>query len=420
MTVRPTNRWRGVTAITFLAVGAGVVYGSPAAVVAGIVGVTFAAYAAQSTAPEPDLDIERTLSTDAPEPGDEVTVSLAITNQGGNLFDLRIIDGVPDAIEVTEGAPRIATALRPGKTARFSYTVEATRGRHTFEPVTVITRDASGAMEREREIAVESTFESTPHLMEVGDVPLRASTVRRVGTVETNEAGAGVEFHAVRDYRPGDPLSRVDWRRLARTGDLSTIEFRRERAAAVVAVVDAREPNQVFGPDGEPIIEHAVRAAGGVAASRLDAGDRVGVASFGPHWAFTAPGLGRDHRERIRRSLALDTGFATHPPDRRFLSGLVFRRLRKNLPADAQVVWCSPLVDDAVVRFLRRLEATGHPVTVVSPDPTGSDTPGQRLARIERTVRIRRLRRVGIRVVDWDIEQSLPVAIAAARRGWRR
>lgn len=420
MTVRETNRWRGVTAITFLAVAVGVLASRPSALVAGALGVAYAAYASRATPPDPTLEIERTLSDADPEPGDTVDVTCEVHNAGGFLPDLRLVDGVPDALEVTERSPRLATALRPGKRASFSYTLEVGRGRHDFDPVTVLTRDPSGAMERQREVAAETTIECTPRLPDVGDVPLRASTVRRVGTVASTEAGSGVEFHAVRDYRPGDPLSRVDWRRLARTGDLATIEFRREHAASVVAVVDGRERSRVSCPDGRPVLDHAVFAAGGVAAARLDAGDRVGVAAFGPHWEWTAPGLGRDHRERLRRSLALDDGFATHPPERRFLAGLVFRRLRRNLPANAQVVWCGPLLDDASVRYLRRLEATGHPVTVVSPDPTHAGTPGQRLADVERSLRIRSLRRAGIRVVDWDPGDSLPAAFAGARRGWRR
>lgn len=420
MTVRRTYRWRGVTAITFLAVAAGVLTNQPAALLVGVVGVAYAAYARQSDPPEPDLAVERTISDTTPALGDEVTVTVTVKNNGGFLPDLRLVDGVPDALEVEERSPRFATALRAGKSASFSYTLTAERGRHAFDPLTVLIRDGSSALERERTQSIDTPIECTPRLADIGSFPLRASTVRRVGTVPTNEAGSGVEFHAVRDYRPGDPLSRVDWRRLARTGELSTVEFRREHAATVVAVVDTREPCHTRCPDDQPVIDYAVQAAGGVVAARLDEGDRAGIAAFGPHWEWTAPSIGRDHRERVRRSLALDTGYAPHPPDRRFLSGLVFRRLRKHLPANAQVVWCSPLLDDDVVDFLRHLEARGHAVTVVSPDPTRRETPGQRLASIERTLRIRDLRRAGIRVVDWDVADSLPVTLAGARRGWRQ
>ena len=96
----------------------------------------------------------------------------------------------------------------------------------------------------------------------------------------------------------------------------------------------------------------------------------------------------------------------------------MFRRLRKHLPDDAQVVFCSPLVDDDAADYVRRLEASGHPVTVVSPDVTGADTLGQQFSRMERAVRIRSLRTAGVRVIDWRAGDSLALAVADAERGW--
>jgi hypothetical protein len=63
------------------------------------------------------------------------------------------------------------------------------------------------------------------------------------------------------------------------------------------------------------------------------------------------------------------------------------------------------------------LDAYGHLVTVVSPDPTTADTPGHRLARVQRRNRISRLRAAGLRVVDWG-EESLAAEITRARGRW--
>ncbi|RJS95657.1 DUF58 domain-containing protein, partial [Halococcus sp. IIIV-5B] len=93
------------------------------------------------------------------------------------------------------------------------------------------------------------------------------------------------------------------------------------------------------------------------------------------------------------------------------------RRLRRRLPARAQVVVCSPVCDDALVRLVRRLDVGGHRVSVVSPDPTATDTPGCQLARTERRVRLSKLRAAGIPVIDWDDE---PIAVALARAGGSR
>ena len=418
MPTNETNRWRGVTALSLFAAAAGAAVSAPAALLPAVLGVGYAAYAQLFGPPSASLAVERTVHADDPEPGDEVDVTLELTNEGSFVPDLRVTDGVPESLEVVDGSPRLATSLRPGKRATVTYTVEMRRGEHAFEDVHVLARDLSGAHENEATLPANSVVASIPSLPKLDSFPLRSQTVQRVGRVPTSTGGTGVEFYATREYRTGDPLSRVDWNRLARTGDLSTVQYREERAATVVVLVDSRAEAHVADDDGEDAVEHAVQAAGGITSALLDSGDRVGLAAFGPHWTWLAPGLGRDHRVRARDALARNRGFAALDPDRRFLGALVFRRLQKHLPADAQVVFCSPLVDDDAVEYARRLEAGGNPVTVVSPDVTGDATLGQQVARIERATRLRLLRKSGIRVVDWSASDSLPVAVATAERGW--
>ncbi len=52
-------------------------------------------------------------------------------------------------------------------------------------------------------------------------------------------AGASLEFHEYRDYQPGDDLRHVDWRALARTGQMHTRLYREEIAATAEIVLDA-------------------------------------------------------------------------------------------------------------------------------------------------------------------------------------
>jgi len=163
------------------------------------------------------------------------------------------------------------------------------RGEYEFDAVRVRARDPSGARETEATIRAASTVASVPTLPRLDSFPLRSQTVQRVGRVSTSQGGSGVEFHATREYRPGDPLSRVDWNRLARTGELSTVQYREERAATVVAIVDAREQSHVADADGESAVEYGVEAAGGVASALLDSG----TASASPRSAPTGRGSSR-------------------------------------------------------------------------------------------------------------------------------
>ncbi|QLG64126.1 DUF58 domain-containing protein [Halorarum salinum] len=409
-----------MAALALVPVGLGALLESPSLVVAGAVGVAFAAYARADTAPHPDLAVTRELSTTTPDPGEEVTVTLRVVNAGdGVVPDLRLIDGVPPALAV-EGSARLGTALRPGKAATLRYTVTAVRGAHEWRPVHVVTRNASGSREHDERVEAETTMRCAPDLEASASLPLRGLTTQYAGRVATDVGGAGLEFHSTREYRHGDPAKRVNWAQYARTGELSTLLFREERAATVVLCIDAREGSYLApDPDAANAVERSVDAATQACSALLGSGDRVGVAAFAPGECWLPPGSGADHAAAARELLGTHPSLAPTPPAERFLATTWFRRFRRRLPADAQVVFCSPMADDYALTVARRLDAHGHAVTVVSPDPTAADTPGRTLARVERANRLSRLRRAGIRVLDWG-EEPLATELERAAARWSR
>lgn len=421
--VHSTGRWQGIGALAFAGIGLGILVEQPAVLLAGAVGVGYSAYARSSALPPGEISAERVLENPRPEPGEEVSVRVTVTNESGRFLpDLRLVDGVPEALSVAEGSPRFGTALRAGESATFSYTVSARRGVHEFGPTLLVARDLVGAIEEERLLAAETTLTCVPQLRETGEsLALRPQATRYAGRVETGRGGEGTQFHATREYRPGDPLKRIDWNRRARTGELTTVEFREERAATVVVLIDARGPAyRSPGPEDPHAVDRSVDAAGSLFATLSAAGDRVGIAALGDEPCWLAPGTGRDHRTAARELLATHPVLSPVPstnPSGWFRSR---RRLRRRLSPGTQVVFCTPLADDPAGRFARRLEEHGHPVTVLSPDPTGDRTPGHRLAAVSRTLRLSALRRAGIPVIDWRTNEPLDAALARHNeRGWK-
>lgn len=425
-----TDRWRGVNAIALLVSGAGVLAGQPGLVLAGVIGITFAAVSRASTPPSVDLSIDRELSDRSPGPDETVRVTVWVTNTGDSvLSDLRVIDGVPPALTVEDGSPRLGTALRPGNRAEFEYTVRASRGVHRFDPSLVIARDVSGTAERRLELTDQTTITCVPPLSSAVSLPLCAQTTGVAGQVVTSEGGSGVEFHSVREYRPGDPLNRIDWNRTARTGEFSTVEFQRERSATVVILIDAREAAYIApSSDDPPAIERSITAAGALFDGFLASDDRVGIAALSPTDCWLDPGSGTTHRARARELLGTHPALSPTAPDELFFKTTKLRRLRRRLPNDAQVVFCSPLSDPYAATAARRLNAHGHRVTILSPDPTiewidpetvpNSDrSAGERLERIDRSLRCSELRDDGIRVIDWGTE-PLQTAIDGAAQRW--
>lgn len=399
----------------------GIVIGNPTALLLGTVGVAYSAYAREKTAPVPEIEVERGLSEVDVRPGDEIQVDVELTNVGQTVLpDLRVVDGVPDQLQVVDGSARLGTALRPGESAAFSYIVEADRGEHVWRPTTVAARNWSGTAEREAEFTEETGFTCVRDLRPMEEFPLRQQTIEHAGDVTTSTGGSGLEFHTVREYRHGDPMKRIDWNRKAKTGDFQTVEYREERAATVALVVDTREAAYVDDADGFSAVEHAVHAAGRTAMTLMDNGMQVGVASFGPEWTWLPPGMGRDQEARLREMISVGSGLGPEPSSGSFKPEETIKRLRRYLPGDSQVVFFSPATDDYLMTAVRRFEAYGHVATLVTPDVTDPSTPGGQLAQLERDRRLRQVRRTGIPVIEWDPDEKLEFAIDRAQRRWLR
>jgi uncharacterized repeat protein (TIGR01451 family) len=410
-----TGRLRGASAFALAALGVGTFAGAPAAVFAGAVAVAYVAWGRASSVPSVALAVDRDVSTTTPEPGERVTVTVRVENAGDEpLSDLRVVDGVPAALAVADGTARTQCALDPGETATFEYAVDARRGVHAFEGALAVVRDRAGTVEERHVVSAATTLSCVPPLpAAVRSVPLRAHTTQYAGNVETTDGGNGLEFFQTREYRRGDPLSRVDWHRLARTGDLATTEFREERAASVVLVVDARAAGYVApDPTGPHALDRAVDAAGSLYASLVDSGNRVGIAAVSTSECWLAPGAGREHRERARDLLATNPALSPEPASRNLRVTQSADRLRRRIPDGAQVFFLTPLCDDRAALIARRFEAGGRAVTVLSPDPTLARTPSHRLARVGRRLRVTGLRGAGIRVVDWGWDEPLAVALS--------
>jgi uncharacterized repeat protein (TIGR01451 family) len=471
---RRTGRWQVGLLVALLAAGLGILGGNTVLFMASAVGLTFAAYGYATAAPAASFVVSRTVDDDSPRAGQPVEVTVTVRNASESIApDLRVVDGVPEKLGVVEGSPRHATALQPGESTSFTYTVRARRGRHEFGDATVVSRDLSASA------GTRSTTGSATRLTvvaDVGSVPLSDQTIPQTGFVSTDVGGNGVEFYQSREYHTSDPINRVDWKRYARTRELTTVEFREERAATVVIVVDVRRVARVARRGDEPDGVVLGRfAASRLANALLDDGNRVGVALYGTDAAFLDPGAGDAHAVRVRDALADDSGTSPVVADggpsgsdtgtgverdeagvgdgqtdlgggevgvgggaATGLGARVDRSwtagghggmrphdadgrvawLRRRLPESAQLYVISPLVDDEPGEVARRLRASGHDVRILAPDVTSTRSPGATIERIEWLDRVSRVRGSGVKVAAWSPDEPLLTAFQRARRRW--
>jgi uncharacterized protein (DUF58 family) len=453
------RHWEVGTVVAVLLVALGFVLSNAVLVLSAIVPAGFAVYGSLTRPPEANVDVERVVADESPVPGEPVRVDLTVTNVGERpIAELRAIDGVPPSLGVVSGSPRLCVSLGPDESATVTYTVEALRGTHTFEPVSLWVRNVSGEVERSASAALETTVTCRDT---VEAMPTTDQATPYQGRIDTDASGAGLAFYATREYQANDPLNRIDWNYWAQTGDPRTIEFRQSRAGTFVIVLDDRsiseQARDEVTPDAVTLGRHAALR---VATALLEDTNAVGGALL-TRREYERPERGREQQRRLREfffnspdsktaeqeegsSYSLSDIEGSFFSSRRFEwvqsdrqpgnrqrggSASVYARdgggirskwLRDRLPGRAQVVFVSPLLDDAPLRFLRTLQADGTDVTVLSPNVTTTDSPGGTAARIERHERLRELRRRQCRVIDWPVDTPLSVALERAEHGWSR
>ncbi|MFM7320691.1 MAG: DUF58 domain-containing protein, partial [Armatimonadota bacterium] len=105
----------------------------------------------------------------------------------------------------------------------------------------------------------------------------------------TARRGEGLEFHGVRDYRPGDSRRRVHWRTSAKRGRLAVVEFEKAFRQDLLLAIDLG-PDCAVGAGRETPLEHAIKAAATLIDRTLSQGGGVVLA--------TAQGTARIHAGR--------------------------------------------------------------------------------------------------------------------------
>lgn len=350
----------------------------------------------------PRLRVERALAERA-APGQEVSVRLAVTNDGAQPVEVLLEDRLPDGLELVGDQPSLRAALDPGQRAELRYTVRGLRGLYRFAAVRATVGDALGLRVSRVDLAAPGQLFVLPPLVRLRRVDIRPRRTRNnAGLIPARQGGPGVEFFGVREYQPGDPTRWINGRVSARYPEaLFVNEFEQERVADVGLILDARR-----GGDAPGLFEPAVEATAALADALLDRGNRVGLVVYGSALDWTFPGYGRVQRERIMRALARaeqgdHVAFET-------LDNLPTRQF----PARSQLILISPL-QSGDVATLTRLRAHGYELLVISPDAASFErqqlAPGPeaelalRLVRLERELLLRRVRALGVRVIDWRV-----------------
>jgi uncharacterized repeat protein (TIGR01451 family) len=444
MTIERIYRWELSLVAAALLGAIGVVFGQPAVILAASIPLAYFTFESVNRLPDtPEIVVERELSESIPRPGEHIDVTLTVRNENAIvLTDIRVVDAVPDELTVVEGSPRAALSLRPSAEAEIEYTVVATQGSHTFGDPYVRLRTVSGGRRQTMRIQADGVSSFACSLRP--SLPLDIGNTFRTGERTTATAGQGLEFHTLREYRSGDAINRIDWRRYAKTGDLTTVEFNEQRTTTVTVVLDLRNEMRRSPHAGHPDgVELTAYAGYALFEELITDGHKVGITGVGVNpklldsdiqplkgeWAWIEPGTGSDTKARVDRlyealeeylfqsetsvpgSAAANSSTTATATDG---GTRVMKRFIQRLVSGTPVVVVSTALDDHFVELTRQLRMADHRVTFISPDITHRNGHGATIEAMQRSFRLNRIRAVGATAVDWDPKEPLQTALESS------
>jgi uncharacterized protein (DUF58 family) len=356
--------------------------------------------------------------------GEPIATRIVIENQGNSLANLYIDDSLSPSIKILDGQIQQRLLLSAREATELSYVFSAARGLYSWNTIHVSASDPFGLFELKQDIPAFAEILVRPAPMKLRHISFKPlSTLHATGPILAGLAGSGTDFFEVREYRAGDLLHRLNWRLAARyPRKLFTNEYEREEIADFGLILDARKLTDADEME-EVLFENSICAATSLSENFLKAGNRVALLIFGETITSLFPGYGKKQLNLVLRNLArvtqgsnLPFGYLEYFPARLF-------------PSRSVIVMFSP-VDSRDLETYARLRSVGYDILLISPDPvdyaartlplTEINTLAIRAARVERIIKLKRLMKMGVQVIDWQVNQSLETTINKVARNFTR
>lgn len=221
--------------------------------------------------------------------GVECMPSLEIDHTRRRALDVEVYDHHPADFEV-RGLPR-RLRVPPGEIARIDYPARPlTRGDHRFGAPGLRVGSPLGLWRRSLRAGESQIVRVYPNFAALTGFALLATDHRlsRIGVLEQQRRGEGLEFHQLREYREGDTQRQIDWKASARTQKLISREYQDERDQTVMILLDCGR--RMGARDGALAhFDHVLNAALLLAYASLRQGDAVGVSTMSGPERWLAP-----------------------------------------------------------------------------------------------------------------------------------
>ena len=305
------------------------------------------------------------------------------------------------------------------------------RGRFRLGPLTARVVDPFGLFQADLGFPKTSEFLVQPYLVNLPAVFLGPSQLPGGTAVQRKTSVVTPSAAGVREYAPGDSLSRIHWPSTARRGRLISKEFELDPKSEVWIYLDEhREAHVSFPETAEPddqgppfwlkrrrfrlpgtTEEYAIAAAASLAQYFLRRDRSVGLLTYGPEREAIQPDRGE--RQRMRIMQVLSSVRAESP-----LAAAEVIRLETDIfPRGAAILLISPSGDPKISWAAQVLRSRGLEVyaILVERSTFGATDDVQRLARQLQALRVdvrilRRNQDLAVGLMGREVPRFLPAS----------
>ncbi len=349
---------------------------------------------------------------------DETIVNIVVHNRGDPVF-AKIFLNVPSGVHI-EDHYGLITRLKRDETKSFNIKIRfVERGKFNIGPVSIVIQDPLGFISKGINIPIVKKIVVFPSLNTRGNLIFQAKrTGAWPGSIISKQLGISMEFHALRDYLPGDDIRRINWKASARFGKMMSNEYESEKVTDTIVVIDVNGLTNRTSYE-KVTLEACVSGAATLSYGLLAQGNRVGLICLGGARNWVKPGFGKKQLLRILYMLSEVKAGKELPINQVLLILAPFM-----LKPGSHIFFISPLMDNSIIDAVKDLIDEGYVVTVIFTfyDDT-SDNPLSDLSieilNLERILLLHNLSSIANTII-WDCKSDIIKTLSSSKQLLRR
>jgi uncharacterized protein (DUF58 family) len=212
--------------------------------------------------------------------GDENIISLKITNQSNLPLHLKIIDEIPQQLQVRNF--NIDLLLSAAEEKEVAYKITPTeRGEYAFGKILLFMMSPLKIVQRRISVEAKEIKKVYPSFIQMRKYELMAVSNNLIdsGIKKIRRIGHTSEFEQIKEYTLGDDVRTINWKATAKMTKLMVNRFQDERSQHVYSFIDmGRAMRMPF--KGMTLVDYAVNTSLVISNIALLKSDKPGVIAF--------------------------------------------------------------------------------------------------------------------------------------------